>query len=257
MNILSTNGLVGRYVTDWTGPGAVLDRRQHPARGAQLPRRHHDPDRHGHRQGRRRRRRRDGVRSRSTLRGANSLGDHVTGTVRLLLPAGRCPMSGTEHSLRRHDGHRRHRRHRILQGVGPQRAAPGRGGGRSRPARRRDRAGRGRRPGHLQLGHQPRDRHRPQPRHGGALLLQPHPLRRRGRVRHHPAGGAWPSSPAWPTSSSATGRSTSARATGSAPASRAARRPPTPRPPTSPGTRPRASSPRPSGWPWPPSATCT
>jgi hypothetical protein len=24
MNILSTNGLVGRYVTDWTGPGAVL-----------------------------------------------------------------------------------------------------------------------------------------------------------------------------------------------------------------------------------------
>ena len=24
MNILSTNGLVGRYVTDWTGPGGVL-----------------------------------------------------------------------------------------------------------------------------------------------------------------------------------------------------------------------------------------
>ena len=24
MNILSTNGIVGRYVTDWTGPGAVL-----------------------------------------------------------------------------------------------------------------------------------------------------------------------------------------------------------------------------------------
>ena len=24
MNILSTNGLVGRYVTDWSGPGAVL-----------------------------------------------------------------------------------------------------------------------------------------------------------------------------------------------------------------------------------------
>ena len=23
MNILSTNGLVGRYVTDWSGPGAV------------------------------------------------------------------------------------------------------------------------------------------------------------------------------------------------------------------------------------------
>ena len=24
MNILSTNGIVGRYVTDWSGPGAVL-----------------------------------------------------------------------------------------------------------------------------------------------------------------------------------------------------------------------------------------
>ena len=24
MNILSTNGLVGRYVTDWSGPGAIL-----------------------------------------------------------------------------------------------------------------------------------------------------------------------------------------------------------------------------------------
>lgn len=26
MNILTTNGLVGRYVTDWAGPGAVLQR---------------------------------------------------------------------------------------------------------------------------------------------------------------------------------------------------------------------------------------
>nr|WP_255528220.1 MaoC/PaaZ C-terminal domain-containing protein [Streptacidiphilus sp. P02-A3a] len=25
MNILTSNGLVGRYVTDWVGPGAVLD----------------------------------------------------------------------------------------------------------------------------------------------------------------------------------------------------------------------------------------
>ncbi len=92
MNILSTNGLVGRYVTDWSGPGAVLtdvnirlgapnypddtmtltgevtakeDGRDDDGRGAVVV----------------------------TLRGANSLGDHVTGTVRLLLPSG--PGSGS------------------------------------------------------------------------------------------------------------------------------------------------------------------
>jgi hypothetical protein len=97
MNILSTNGIVGRYVTDWSGPGAVLtdvnirlgapnypddtmtltgsvtevdaDPAPDPAargaaaattegRGAVVV----------------------------SLRGANGLGDHVTGTVRLLLP---------------------------------------------------------------------------------------------------------------------------------------------------------------------------
>ena len=192
MNILSTNGLVGRYVTDWSGPGRGPHRRQHPARGAQLSRRHHDPDRRGHRQGRRRRRRRDGGRVEVTLRGANSLGDHVTGTVRLpSLPRRGVPDERPDQPrLRRQHRHRRHRRHRVLQGVGPQRAAPGRRGGRPRPARRRHRAVRGGRAGHLQLRHQPRDRHRPQPGHGGAVLLQPHPLRRRRRVRHHPAGGA-------------------------------------------------------------------
>ena len=51
MNILSTNGLVGRYVTDWAGPGRRVDRREHPARGAQLSRRHHDPDGLGDGQG--------------------------------------------------------------------------------------------------------------------------------------------------------------------------------------------------------------
>ncbi len=86
MNILSTNGLVGRYVTDWSGPGAILtdvnirlgapnypddtmtltgsvtakdDAVDTEGRGAVVV----------------------------TLRGANGLGDHVTGTVRLLLPA--------------------------------------------------------------------------------------------------------------------------------------------------------------------------
>jgi MaoC like domain len=85
MNIISTNGLVGRYVTDWTGPGGVLtdvnirlgapnypddtmvlsgsvtDRDEAPAE--------------------------DGYGSvEVTLRGANSLGDHVSGTARVRLP---------------------------------------------------------------------------------------------------------------------------------------------------------------------------
>ncbi len=51
MNILTTNGLVGRYVTDWAGPGRGREGGHHPARCAQLPGRHHDPDRLGHRQG--------------------------------------------------------------------------------------------------------------------------------------------------------------------------------------------------------------
>ena len=87
MNILSTNGLVGRYVTDWSGPAAVLTdvkirlgAPNHPddtmtmsgsvtAKDDQV-----GPDGRG------------GVEV--TIRGANSLGDHVTGTVRLTLPSG-------------------------------------------------------------------------------------------------------------------------------------------------------------------------
>jgi hypothetical protein len=86
MNILSTNGLVGRYVTDWSGPAAVLTdvkirlgAPNHPddtmtmsgsvtAKDDQV-----GPDGRGAVE--------------VTLRGANSLGDHVTGTVRLTLPS--------------------------------------------------------------------------------------------------------------------------------------------------------------------------
>ena len=85
MNILSTNGIVGRFVTDWSGPGAVLTdvnirlgapnyaddtmtltgtvtaKDDAPAEG------------------------RGGIEV--TVKGSNSLGDHVTGTGRLRLPA--------------------------------------------------------------------------------------------------------------------------------------------------------------------------
>ena len=87
MNILSTNGLVGRYVTDWSGPGAVLTDVDIRLGAPNYPddtmiltgsvtAKDDAVDAEG----------RGAVEV--TLRGANGLGDHVTGTVRLLLPAG-------------------------------------------------------------------------------------------------------------------------------------------------------------------------
>jgi acyl dehydratase len=86
MNILSSNGFVGRYVTDWTGPGAVIEKvairlgaPNYPGdtmvftgsvTAASVP-----PERTDGR----------GV-VEIAVRGANSRGDHVTGTVRVALP---------------------------------------------------------------------------------------------------------------------------------------------------------------------------
>jgi hypothetical protein len=88
MNILSTNGLVGRFVTDWAGPGARIESvsirlgaPNHPGdtmtltgtvNSAEVPA--------GRDDGR-------GV-VEVAVRGANSRGDHVTGTVRLSVPRG-------------------------------------------------------------------------------------------------------------------------------------------------------------------------
>ena len=87
MNILSTNGLVGRYVTDWAGPGAVLTDVNIRLGAPNYPddtmtltgsvtAKDDTVDADG----------RGAVEVTPT--GANGLGDHVTGTVRLLLPAG-------------------------------------------------------------------------------------------------------------------------------------------------------------------------
>jgi hypothetical protein len=85
MNILTTNGLVGRYVTDWSGPGGILrgiairlGAPNYPddtmtLRGKVTALEGPEPD------GRR------GV-VEVSLVGANALGDHVTGTVRVALP---------------------------------------------------------------------------------------------------------------------------------------------------------------------------
>src|SRR5664280_1756902 len=91
--------------------------------------------------------------------------------------------------VRRQHRHRRHRGDRVLQGVRTQRVAPRRGSRRPGPSWRRGRARGSRRHGDLQLRHQPRDRDRPEPRDGGADLLQPHPLRGWGRMCNDPAGG--------------------------------------------------------------------
>jgi acyl dehydratase len=80
MNILTTNGFVGRFVTDWAGPDAVLTKVSIRLGAPNYP----------------------GDRMRMTGRvarvdagevvvevtGRNSLGDHVTGTVSLRLPDG-------------------------------------------------------------------------------------------------------------------------------------------------------------------------
>ena len=81
MNILTTNGFVGRFVTDWAGPDAVLKKV-----AIRLGAPNHPGDTM----------RMTGVVSAKdevagtvevSVRGANGLGDHVTGTVTLTLPS--------------------------------------------------------------------------------------------------------------------------------------------------------------------------
>jgi hypothetical protein len=88
MNILTTNGFVGRYVTDWAGPGARIesvsirlgapnypgDTMTLAGKVTSVGTADARPD------GR--------AEVELSVRGANSRGDHVTGTVRLSLPAG-------------------------------------------------------------------------------------------------------------------------------------------------------------------------
>ena len=87
MNILSTNGLVGRYVTDWAGPGAVLTdvnirlgAPNYPDDTMTLTGIVTAKDGAVDAEGR--------AAVEVTLTGSNGLGDHVTGSVRLLLPSG-------------------------------------------------------------------------------------------------------------------------------------------------------------------------
>lgn len=81
MNILTTNGWVGRYVTDWAGPEAllrvvdiVLGAPNYPGDVMRMSGKVTAVD---------------GSRVTLAVRGANNLGDHVKGTVELELPAAR------------------------------------------------------------------------------------------------------------------------------------------------------------------------
>jgi acyl dehydratase len=80
MNILTTNGLVGRYVTDWAGPGASLEKVAFRLGAPNYP--GDTMTFTGSVVGKA-----DG-RVQVAIRGANSLGDHVTGTVTVKLPEG-------------------------------------------------------------------------------------------------------------------------------------------------------------------------
>jgi acyl dehydratase len=78
MNILSTNGFVGRFITDWAGPDAILKSVKirlgapnHPGDTMTMTGQVSAKD--------------DGV-IEVQIRGANEIGDHVTGTVALELP---------------------------------------------------------------------------------------------------------------------------------------------------------------------------
>jgi len=80
MNILTTNGWVGRFVTDWAGPDAVLKK---VAIRLGAP---NYPDDTMLMTGRVKSKSDDGL-VEVEIKGENSLGDHVVGTVTLVLPS--------------------------------------------------------------------------------------------------------------------------------------------------------------------------
>jgi hypothetical protein len=81
MNILSTNGFVGRFITDWAGPDAVLKKVSIRLGAPNYP---YDTM---HLTGTVAAKDDATCTVEVAVRGANGVGDHVTGTVTLTLPA--------------------------------------------------------------------------------------------------------------------------------------------------------------------------
>lgn len=90
VNILTSNGLVGRYVTDWTGPEALI-RKVAIRLGA--PNYPYDTMHLSGTVSAKQVRDGAGVVELS-IRGSNSLGDHVVGTVEVSLPTGEAEPGG-------------------------------------------------------------------------------------------------------------------------------------------------------------------
>ncbi len=85
MNILTTNGLVGRYVTDWSGPRSRLAAVNIRLGAPNYPDSTMTMTGSVTEKGSRRDDESSGTVTVS-IRGANELGDHVTGTVDVILP---------------------------------------------------------------------------------------------------------------------------------------------------------------------------
>jgi acyl dehydratase len=83
MNILTTNGFVGRFITDWAGPESLL---KHVAIRLGAPNYPYDTMRMTGVVTKKEVVNREGT-VEVDVRGANSRGDHVVGTVRLVLPS--------------------------------------------------------------------------------------------------------------------------------------------------------------------------
>ena len=139
MNILTTNGLVGRFVTDWTGPPGLLRRvairlgvPNYPDDTMTLTGQvvamlgPEEADR--------------GV-VQIDVRGATGWATTSPAPSTCRCPAGPGPTGDRARrrgaQFRGPGGHRRYRGHRVLQELGPFRAPPGRRGGGRRPRGRR------------------------------------------------------------------------------------------------------------------------
>lgn len=84
MNILTSQGLVARFVTDWAGPRAVVRRNAIKLGASNYP----GDTMVMSGQVAARRESGDGIELDVAVVGKNSLGDHVSGTVVIFLPAG-------------------------------------------------------------------------------------------------------------------------------------------------------------------------
>ena len=200
LNILTTTGLVQRYVTDWAGPEAIV---RAVSIRLGVPCYAGDTLTFSGRVRRERKRPRRGEQV-ITVTGRCSLGQHVTGTVPARASRERAVISGAPAfcgttaiaGIGATEFSKESGRSELKLAVEAVRAALDDAG---LTASRRGR------PGDVQHGQQRRDRGRPRARRRRADLLQPDRLRRRARPARPCTRPPWRSRPVRPPWSSATG----------------------------------------------------